>query len=355
MSNKKVLGICASGHENGNSSILLNELLRPLREKGHDIEIVNLGRLNILPCTGCFGCLSGPQAAGNCVLQDDLEFIKTKIREADAIAVSAPSYCLSAPSRLRAVMERISRWALNEMAQSEKKKYGAAVSVAGGTFSLLRTPLSLFLTLCHCEVVGQFTMGNAFNKGEVLLLPSKLKQVAKLGASLAASLEQDQCIKSAVGQCEDRLICTNCFADTFQIQKDGRLVCPVCRMELKRQDEEYHSVGFSRFTHEGARLYAGGIKSNALKGMLAGDEIGKRLENYLNHDILPDKDFVLEMESAGEAVPWNNEALEILDALAPGDVREFIKRVIEKKALQAGLHCITRDVLLTMDQGREVS
>ena len=52
INSKKILGICVSNRKNGNSSIILNELLRPAREAGHEIEILNLGALNILPCRG---------------------------------------------------------------------------------------------------------------------------------------------------------------------------------------------------------------------------------------------------------------------------------------------------------------
>lgn len=342
---KKVLGICVSGRKNGNSSILLNELLKPSREKGYDIDILNLGELNISPCNSCSCCVNEEH---KCVLKDDLELIKNKIKEADAIAISSPSYCLSTPSRVRAIAERTAAWAISEMAKSNKTKYGAAVSVAGGTYSLLRNPLSLFLGLYNCEVVGQFTMGSAFNKGEVLLLPSKLKQVSKLGKDLADSIEQEKCIKSAIGECEDRLVCMNCFSDTFQIKKDGKIMCPVCCMELKRTEDGYHSVGLGRFTPAGARLHEMAIKSNIMKGLVAGGDIAKRLEIYLNDDALPDEDYIFDSGTASveDIMQWDKEALDIFEALAPIEVREFFKRMLEKLAIEKGIKCITKEVLL---------
>jgi multimeric flavodoxin WrbA len=347
-SNKKVLGICVSGRENGNSSILLKELLKPSKEKGYDIEIVNLGELKILPCTSCSCCVSEQHEVHKCILPDDLELIKGKIAAADAIAISSPSYCLSAPSRLRAILERTATWAISEMAKGNKKKYGAAVSVAGGTYSLLRTPLSLFLGLYHCEIVGQFTIGTAFNKGEVLLVPSKLKKVNKLGKDLAESVEQDRCIKSTSGECEDRLVCTNCYSDTFQIRKDGKFICPVCCMELKQAEEGHHSVGVGRFTHEGARLYGIGIKSNIIRGLSAADEVRKRLRNYVKDGVLPDEDYSTDsgLTTAKGTIQWDNEALDICEALAPSDVRKFFQKVIEQQAMAKGIKYITKEVLL---------
>lgn len=346
--NKKVLGICASGRENGNSSILLKELLKPSKEKGYDIEIVNLGALKISSCTSCFCCVSEQHEVHKCVLTDDLELLKGKIAAADAIAISSPSYCLSAPSKVRAILERTATWAISEMAKGNKKKYAAAVSVAGGTFSLLRTPLSLFLGLYHCEIVGQFTIGTAFNKGEVLLVPSKLKKVTQLGEDLAESIERDRCIKSASGECEDRLVCANCYSDTFQIRKDGKFICPVCCMELKQTKEGAHSVGIGRFTHEGARLYGIGIKSNIIRSLNTADEVRDRLQNYMKNGVLPDEDYSVNsgLTAGNDTISWDKEALDICEALAPLDIRKLFQKIIEQQALAKGIKCITKEVLL---------
>ncbi|MGD8447727.1 MAG: flavodoxin family protein [Bacillota bacterium] len=125
---KKVLGVCVSNRKNGNSSIILNELLRPAKAAGHEIEILNLGALKILPCKGCFACSS----SFKCILKDDLELIKAQIETADAIALASPCYYLSAPSPLKAIMDRLASWAINKTANNTPKKYGVAVSVAGG-------------------------------------------------------------------------------------------------------------------------------------------------------------------------------------------------------------------------------
>lgn len=44
---KKILGICVSNRKNGNSSIILNELLRPAKEAGHEIEILDLRQVGM--------------------------------------------------------------------------------------------------------------------------------------------------------------------------------------------------------------------------------------------------------------------------------------------------------------------
>lgn len=349
MSNrKKVLGICVSGKENGNSSILLNELLKPSREKGYDVEEINIGKLDILPCNGCFACMN-PKAAGKCVLKDDLEFIKGKIKEADAIAVASPSYCLSIPSRLQAIMERAANWSINEISNNGKRKYGAAVSVASGTYSLLNTHLSLFLALCKCNTIGQFTMPNAFNKGEVLLYPSKIKHVSKLGETLVESIDKDQYIRYAYREDEENLRCMNCYADTLQIKEDGRIICPVCRMELKRTKKDCYSTGFSRISQEGALIYIKSLKNIAMNKRDSDIETGNRLKAYLNNGVLPDADFSMYTEDQKEPLQWNDEALAALDCWFTKETGNFFKNLIEIRAREKGIHCITKEVFMNLN------
>jgi multimeric flavodoxin WrbA len=84
----KILGIRASGRTNGNSFIILNELLRPAKERGFEISELNLAALNLKHCTGCFGCNN---AELKCVIKDDLEQVKEQIAAADGIALVSPA------------------------------------------------------------------------------------------------------------------------------------------------------------------------------------------------------------------------------------------------------------------------
>ncbi|AKA67897.1 flavodoxin family protein [Clostridium scatologenes] len=343
---KKILGICVSSRKDGNSSIILNELLRPAKEAGHKIEILNLGSLKILPCRGCFACSSSHK----CVLKDDLEMIKERIEMADAIALTSPCYYLSAPSILKAIMDRSAAWAISKTANSSKKRYGVAVSVAGGApieFSLQRIFTSLFLGLNNCEITGQLTIGHTFNKGEVLLNPSKLKLVFELGENFLHSIEVDHCIKSAINECEEKLACQHCLSDAFQIYKDGRLICPVCGGELKRANEKNVIVGFNRFSVQGAQEHNAHIVNNVIGGMLAVDEIKQRLQNYWKSDVLPKEGYQINFDLTGvkNSLDWDNEALKALKVAIPAAFQEIIKKVITKKVLQNGETCITKETV----------
>lgn len=343
---KRILGIHASNRKNGNSAIALNELLRAVKDAGHSVEILDLGSVKILPCRGCFGC-SGTY---RCVLKDDLEELKTKIEAADAIALASPCYYLSAPSPLKAIMDRSASWAINKMAGNKQKKYGVVVSVAGGEpieFSLQRIFTSLFLGLFGCEITGQLTIGHTFNKGEILLSPSKLKLVSELGENLLHSLEEGRCIKSPINESPDKLTCPNCLTDAFQIYGDGRLVCPVCGMELKRTNEISTQRNFNRFCMEGAQEHRTHIIKNVVRGILAKDEISERLQKYLKFDVLPDDDIEIDIDMSSEThfIKWDDCALNTLKNVVPNTIVEIIKNTISRKAYEEGIEIISNDVI----------
>lgn len=345
INSKRILGICVSSRKHGNSSIALNELLRPAREAGHEVEVINLGALEILPCRGCFACSNSYK----CILKDDLEQLKEKIITADSIALSSPCYYLSTPSPLKAIMDRLASWAINEIANNTKKKFGVAVSVAGGSaieFSLQRIYTSLFLGLFNCEITGQLTIGHTFNKGELLLTPSKLKLVSELGNNLLRSVESGQCLKSSINECEDKLVCPNCLADSFQIYNDGRLICPVCGRQINSANEKDNQSGLNRFSIEGAREHRAHIIDNVIRGVLANDEITKRLKNYWERNLLPEDGYQVDTDLSEviDSVQWSSEAAQALKAKIPAALAETIKKAINKKAIQNGVTCITKDL-----------
>lgn len=70
-----------------------------------DIEIVDVIKKQVKPCTGCFGCWR--MGEGKCVQNDDQNGILASILESDVIIWSFPLYCYSVPSHLKAVIDRL--------------------------------------------------------------------------------------------------------------------------------------------------------------------------------------------------------------------------------------------------------
>lgn len=69
-----------------------------------ELEYVNLYKLDIKPCLGCFSCWG--KTPGRCVIKDDMQELYGKIEKADIIIESFPLYFFGMPSGLKAMTDR---------------------------------------------------------------------------------------------------------------------------------------------------------------------------------------------------------------------------------------------------------
>lgn len=95
--------------------------------EGAEYEEVTLAKARVSPCLGCFACWR--QTPGTCVLHDDMDEIREKVKAADYIIESYPLYFFGMPSGMKAVTDRM----LPLM-----KPYEGNVSENGASFHELR-------------------------------------------------------------------------------------------------------------------------------------------------------------------------------------------------------------------------
>lgn len=72
---------------------------------GETAETVEVAKLGIKPCLGCYGCWWG--TPGSCVQKDDMADLLCKITAADLVIWSFPLYCYGFPSGIKAVVDRM--------------------------------------------------------------------------------------------------------------------------------------------------------------------------------------------------------------------------------------------------------
>jgi len=91
--------------ENGNTIHMSKAFCEGIIEKTKaNLEILNLNKLDIRDCKGCFACWK--DTPGVCCIKDDMQEILEKIKSADIIIWSFPLYFFSLPSRIKAFMDR---------------------------------------------------------------------------------------------------------------------------------------------------------------------------------------------------------------------------------------------------------
>ena len=75
-----------------------------LRERGHEVDMVDIAAARVAPCTGCGSC--GLKTPGRCVVNDDMQGIFRQIVASDVLVLATPvrfgSYC----AQLKKVVDR---------------------------------------------------------------------------------------------------------------------------------------------------------------------------------------------------------------------------------------------------------
>ncbi|MBR5315022.1 MAG: flavodoxin family protein [Clostridia bacterium] len=118
----KVLMLNGSPRANGNTSIALNEVKTTLEKNGIDVEIIQVGNMEIKGCKGCLYC----KEHGKCVINDVVNEIAAKLESADGLVVGSPVYYASANGTLVCLLDRL----FYSTKFNKSMKVGASVAVA---------------------------------------------------------------------------------------------------------------------------------------------------------------------------------------------------------------------------------
>jgi len=102
---KKVIAINSSKRKKNTYNILL-EVKRILIDYDIDVEIVSLFDLDINECLGCEACI----LKGNCVINDDMDSLLTKLVNADGIILSSPVYLRQVSGKMKTFIDRTCAW-----------------------------------------------------------------------------------------------------------------------------------------------------------------------------------------------------------------------------------------------------
>lgn len=92
--------------EASHSYMVAKEFVAGLNENlQNECEVVELGKLNINHCVGCFGCWK--VTPGKCVIKDDMQMLTDKILDSDIVIFSFPLYFFGLPSKLVTMLNRL--------------------------------------------------------------------------------------------------------------------------------------------------------------------------------------------------------------------------------------------------------
>ncbi len=111
----KILVLTGSPRKNGNSATLAESFIKGAEEAGHHIERFDAAFKEVHPCVACNHCgMNGP-----CVFNDDFNFVREHIVDADAVVFATPMYYFGISAQLKAVIDRF--YAINGQIHRPKK------------------------------------------------------------------------------------------------------------------------------------------------------------------------------------------------------------------------------------------
>jgi len=196
---KKVLGVGGSPRKGGNSDILLKCILKGAADEDVATEEIQLRDYQFQPCIGCERCRKDKQCIG---LQDGMQLIYPKIREANGIVLISPIYSYNVTALMKSFIDRLycfynfsdkrpGYWSSQLAGQGRK----AIIAVVGEqanreeggmdlTFETMRRSIE---ALGH-EVIGELPVLGIFHKGKVKEYPQILEKAEALGRKLASLL-----------------------------------------------------------------------------------------------------------------------------------------------------------------------
>lgn len=99
----KVLALIGSPRKNGNTQILINEVVRGATSVGASCQVINVCDLAIRPCQGCESC----STTGVCVQKDDMLDIYPNILASDVLVIGSPVYWWGPSAQMKAFIDRM--------------------------------------------------------------------------------------------------------------------------------------------------------------------------------------------------------------------------------------------------------
>ncbi len=188
-----VVAFCGSARKNGNTALLLNTVLEPLRQAGVETELVELAGSKIRGCKACMVCFK--EQDGTCAIKGDMvnECI-AKMRKADGIILGSPTYFADVSTEMKALIDR-SGMVGRANGNMYRRKIGAsvvAVRRAGGIHAF--DTMNHFFLIEQMVVVGSsyWNIGMGREKGEVAGDEEGMATMKQLGENMAWLLKKIQ-------------------------------------------------------------------------------------------------------------------------------------------------------------------
>ena len=176
---EKILAIVGSPRKE-NTHRLVEAVVEAVAKKANvDTELVHLADFDI---KHCLGCSDHCEKTGECNIQDDMQKLYPKLKEADVLVVGTPTYYWNVTGLVKDFIDRTNPLYHTE---SLKGKMGAALAVAEENGQeLALSAITSFFELQNMKQIG----GIAIVRGDKPVGEAELEMAKTLGKIIANKL-----------------------------------------------------------------------------------------------------------------------------------------------------------------------
>jgi multimeric flavodoxin WrbA len=186
----RVLGISGSPRREGNTDLLLAEVMKGAASKGAEVNTIVLNDLEISPCQHCDACFE----AGVCRVKDDMHMVYKELEKADRIVLASPLHFRGVSAQAKAMIDRCQAlWARKYILKKpplgdERERKGLFVSVGGMKIAKLFEPalatVKAWFSVLNIAYSGNLLFPGVDEKGAIKNSPDALKQAFLAGQKL---------------------------------------------------------------------------------------------------------------------------------------------------------------------------
>jgi multimeric flavodoxin WrbA len=185
----KILGFVGSPRKKGNTSTLVNEVMRGAQGGSAETRVYYLNEMNIRGCQGCRTC---KKTEGRCALKDDMAPLYAEIRDADAVVVGTPIYMCQVTGQTKLFIDRLYTFLNDDFSHRlGAGKKTLMVYTQGqpnpGTFQASIDLNNMVLAMLGFKVQDTLVAGSNRSPDDILKNQEIMEKAYQAGHSLAAA------------------------------------------------------------------------------------------------------------------------------------------------------------------------
>ena len=193
---KKVIGILGSPLTEGNTAQLFERALKGAEDAGCEVEKIVVVNLDFQACQEMMFCKDHE----TCILDDDMQAMYPKLREADGLIIATPVMTMGIPGKLKSFIDRfqvffMAKYMRNKSLISDEKKKGRRglfISISGmnipEVFVGAKLTMKAFFDIIDCQYSDELLISDMDTIRDIRSQPVLLETAYNKGFALGKSL-----------------------------------------------------------------------------------------------------------------------------------------------------------------------